>query len=155
MSKELRIKKGDVELSIHFDTKEQLKERLEDYEEISKIVEERLGVSFESKKTIRKDLEGICDFEGNHVVLIKSPSSKVKKVCLVVYAHGPAGATLEQIAAGSGISNPSRKVINNAGNMKYFRNLAKGKYALSDVGISFVTSEILPELRSEKPNGTD
>ncbi|SHO43600.1 hypothetical protein NSIN_20114 [Nitrosotalea sinensis] len=154
MSKELRIKKGDVELAIHFDTKDQLKERLEDYEEISKIVEERLGVSFESKKAIRKDLEGICDFENNHIVLIKSPSSKVKKVCLVLHAYGPSGATLEEITLSSGVTNPSRNVINNTANKKYFRRLVQGRYALSDKGISFVTDEILPELKGGN-NGTN
>ena len=147
MSKEIRIKKGDVELAIHFDTKDQLKDRLADYEEISKIVEERLGVSFESKKIIRKDLEGICDFSDNHVVLIKSPSSKVKKVCLVLYAYGPTGATLEEITMSSGVTNPSRNVIRNTGSKRYFRSLGRGKYALNDVGITFVTTEVLSELR--------
>ena len=78
----------------------------------------------------------------------------MKKVCLVLYTHGPAGATLQQIAAGSGINNPSRKVINQAGNKKYFRNLSRGKYALSDIGITFITNEILPELRGENKNGS-
>lgn len=148
MSKELRIKKDDIELAIHFDTKEQLKERLVDHEEILQIIKERLGVSFESKKAIRKDLEGICDFENNHIVLIKSPSSKVKKVCLVLYARAPSGATLEEISLESGISNPSKNVINNGNNKVYFRKISKGRYALSDKGINFVTSEILPELKS-------
>lgn len=154
MSKELRIKKGDVELAIHFDTKDQLKEGLADYEEISKIIEERLGFSFESKKTIRKDLEGICDFSDNHVVLIKSPTSKVKKVNLVLYAYGPTGATLDEITMSSGVANPSRNVIRNTGSKKYFRSLEKGKYALSDTGITFVTTEVLPELRGND-NGTN
>jgi len=131
-----------------------LKKGLEDYEEILKIVQDKLGVSFESKRTIRKDLEGICDFDGNHVVLIKSPSSKVKNVCLVLYAYGPNGATLEEITLSSGVTNPSRNVIRNTGNKKYFRNLAKGKYTLSDIGITLVTNEILLELRGENKNGS-
>lgn len=155
MSKELRIKKGDVELGIHFDTTEQLKERLTDYEEIVKIVKERLGVSFEPKKSIRKDLEGICDFEGNHVVFENSPDSPLKKICLVIHAYGPKGATLEEISFGSGVSNPSKKFLTNFSYKKYFRKLERGRYGLSDVGISFVTDEILPELKSGKKNGAN
>lgn len=155
MSKELRIKKGDVELSIHFDTKDQLKEGLNDYEEILKIVEERLGVSLASKKIMRKDLEGICDFSGNHIVLIKSPDSQVKKICLALYAYGPSGATLEDMTATTGISNPSSNVLSIKGYKKYFRKLSKGKYALSDIGISSVTDEILPEIKNGKNNGSN
>ena len=148
MSKELRIKKGDdVELSIHFDKPDELKKGLEDYEEILKIVQDKLGVSFESKRTIRKDLEGICDFEGSHVVLIKSPKSQIMKICLVLYAYGPKGSTLEEISMSSGVVNPSSNVISVKGYKKYFRKISKDRYALSDVGISFVTEEILPELR--------
>lgn len=153
MSKELKIKKGDVELSIQFDKPDELKERLEDYDEILKIVEERLGVSLEGKRTIRKDLEGICDFENNRVIMIKSPKSKVKKVCLVLHAQGPDGATLEDITRGSGVANPSKNILNNASYRKYFRKLSKGIYSLSDVGITFVTNKILPELRGEKTDG--
>lgn len=112
-------------------------------------MKDKLGVSFESKK-VRKDLEGICDFDDNQVVLVKSPSTKVKKVCLVLHAYGPKGATLNEIALGSGINNPSRKVINNTGNKKYFRKLSRGKYALSDEGISFVIDTILPELQNNQ-----
>jgi len=145
MSKELRIKKGDIEISISFDTPSELEEQLKDYEKIVEVVKNRLDISFESRR-IRKDLEGICDFDENQVVLIKSPSSKVKKVCLVLYAYGPKGATLEEITLSSGIVNPSRNVLNNTGNKKYFRKLTN-KYALSDKGMSFVTKEILPELK--------
>jgi len=146
LSKELRIKKGDVELSIRFDTPSELKKRLEDFDDITKIVEEKLNVSFETKREVRKDLEGICDFENNQVVLIKPPSSKVKKVCLIMYAHGPEGANLEQITLASGITNPSKNVINNGDNKKYFRRIKSGVYGLSDTGITFVTNAILPEL---------
>lgn len=155
MSKEIRIKKDNVEFAIYFDTKDQLKERLVDYEDISQIIEERLGVSFESKKTIRKDLEGICDFDNNIVVLIKSPESKLKKVCLVLYAYGPTGATLKEITISSGVTNPSRNVINNTANTKYFRSFARGKYALNDKGITFVTTKVLPELKGENKSGTN
>lgn len=154
MSKELRVKKGEIEIAIQFETTEELQKKLEDFDKILTVVQEKLGVSFESKKIIRKDLEGICDFDNNHVVLIKSPTSKVKKVCLVMYAHGPTGATLDEIALESGISNPSKNVINAGSNKTYFRKLSKGQYALTDKGISFVTSEILPELKGNG-NGTN
>ena len=155
MSKELRIKKGEVEIAIRFETKEQLEEQLNDYDEIVDIVKNKLGVNFESKKTIRKDLEGICDYDDNQIVLIKSPSSKLKKVCLVLYAYGPSGTTLTEITLSSGVTNPSRNVINNTGGKQYFRLIGKNKYALSDKGISYVTETILPELKGEKDNGSN
>ena len=154
MPKELRIKKGEIEIAISFETKDQLEEQLKDYEDIVEIVKNKLGVSFETRK-IRKDLDGICDYDENKVVLIKSPSSKLKKVCLVLYAYGPSGATLEEITLSSGVTNPSRNVINNTGGKQYFRLIKKGEYTLSDKGISFVTETILPELKNVGENGTD
>ena len=146
--KELRIRKGDIEIAITFDTKEQLEEQLKDYDEIISVVKDKLGVSFESKK-VRKDLEGICDFENNKVVLIKSPSSQVMKVCLVLYAYGPAGTTLKDISLSTGIRNPSRNVLSIKSYKKYFRKISKDKHALSDAGISYITSTIIPELKGE------
>lgn len=78
----------------------------------------------------------------------------MKKICLTLYAYGPKGAILEEMTAATGISNPSRNVLSIAGYKKYFRKLAKGKYTLSDVGISFVTNELLTELKGGNDNGS-
>jgi len=150
LSKELRIKKDGIEFAIKFDKPNELKEQLKDYEEVIKIVEEELSISFESKKKIRKDLDGICDYENNQVVFIKTPTSKVKKVALIIYAHGPEGANLEQITLSSGIENPSRNVLTAGNNKKYFRKIKTGVYGLTDEGITFVTDTVLPELSENK-----
>lgn len=152
MSKELRIRRGDVELAIRFDTKEELVERLGDYEEITKIVQEKLGVSLEQKRTTRKDLEGIIEVDNGKLILVKAPKSKVEKVCLVLYAIGSDGATPEEITAISHVPNPSRNILNNGSYKKYFRKIARGKYVLSDVGLSHVTNTILPALRGDSSN---
>jgi hypothetical protein len=113
MSKELRIKRGEVELAVYFNNKEELIERLSDYEEIIKIIKEKVGDSFEPVKTIRKDLEGIIAFENGKRVLVKAPKTKAGKVCLVLYSIGSDGATPEEISMASHVNNPSRSILHN------------------------------------------
>lgn len=154
MSRELRITKGDVELAIHFNTKEELTEGLSDYEEITKIVQEKLGISLESKRTVRKDLEGIIEVNNGKMILVKAPKLKVEKVCLALHAVGEDGATPSEVAAISHVQNPSRSILTSTVYKKYFRRTPRKKYVLSDQGLYFTTNTIIPELKGDTKNAT-
>jgi len=155
VDKELRLKRGDVELAIHFNTKEELVEGLADYEEIVKIVHEKLGVSFEQAKRVRKDLEGIIDVDNGIIVLVKVPNTQIGKICLSLYALGSTGGTTEEIAAISHVHDSTRIILNHKDYKKYFRKISRANYVLSDVGLSYVTTKIIPSLREDPNNASD
>ena len=78
MVKEIRIHRNTVDLTIHFNTVKELEQQLEDHEKIWQIVEKHVGVTSLEKKSIRKDLEGICDVEDNLIILKRNPKSPKK-----------------------------------------------------------------------------
>lgn len=147
MSKEIVLKHGNVEIVIPFNNADDLKTKLKDHEEILNVIKQNLGEYLNEKKVIRKDLEGVCDFQDEYVVLIKSPSEAVKKVALVLYAYGPQGANLNEISVSSGISNPSKKVLTAGHSARYFRKVSKKNYGLSDSGLTWVIQKVIPDLK--------
>lgn len=155
MPKSVEFSVGSVKLTISFDTPEELKTALGDVEEIKKILKEKLPeASTEPSRVIRKDLEGICDYHDGKLIMLRAPDSKGKKVCLALYAIDADGATPKEIATISHVQNPSNSILHNLSYKKYFRKLTNGKYVLTDVGLSFVTGTILPELKEKEKGGT-
>jgi intein/homing endonuclease len=151
MGKSVEFSIGSVELTISFDTVDELKTALGQIEEIKAVLKERLPeASAEVNKTMRKDLEGFFDYHARQLVMLKAPESKAKKVCLMLYAVGAEGATPKEITSVTKVQNPSKNLLHNRNYKKYVRKLSRGKYALTDVGLSFVTDVILPELKKEK-----
>lgn len=154
MVKEVVIKHGKIDIVIPFDTVDDLKTKLQDHDDILNVLKQNLGEYLKDSKVIRKDLEGVCDFQDGYVVLLKPQTESVKKVSLVLYAYGPQGATLEEISISSGIQNPSKRVLTNGSSKKYFRKLATGNYALSEDGLNFVVRKVIPELKGVVSDAT-
>lgn len=155
MAKSVEFEVGSVKLTISFDTIEQLRTALGQVEEIKKVLKDNLPeASTDVAKIVRKDLEGIFDYHAGQLVMLRAPSSKVKKVCLMLYAVGSEGATPKEMTAVTKVQNPSNSLLHNVSYKKYFRKLANGKYVLTDVGLSFVTDVILPEIKEDKVSAT-
>jgi hypothetical protein len=146
MSKELRIRRNNVELSFHFETVEELTKQLQNNNEIWQVIEGNLDISFLEKKTIREDLIDICELDGSLIVLKKSPASPLHKVILTLYAYGPNGATVDQISRTTGIEKPSNQILTPGKNKKYFRKLENKKWYLSDKGLE-ITPKIINGLK--------
>jgi hypothetical protein len=153
MAKSVEFEVGSVKLTISFNTVEELKAALGQVEEIKKVLKESLPeASTEPSKTVRKDLEGFFDYQDGKLVMVKAPETKVKKVCLALYALDPDGAGVppKEIGRLSRVQNPSNSVLHSPSYKKYFRQLKNGNYVLTDVGLAFVTNEILVTKEKEK-----
>lgn len=155
MAKSVEIGVGSVKLTISFDTVEELRVALGQVEEIKNVLKENLPEALaEPIKPLRKELEPFFDIDGGKPVMSRPPPTKIKKVCLALYAWGPAGALPSEIASLSNVQNPSNSVLHNPSYKKYFKQLNSGKYILTDAGFSFVTKEILTEPKEEKQDAT-
>lgn len=138
MSKELKISKNNVDLTIHFEKVDELKQKLEDYDKIWEVVKEKIGTEVIDKRVISSDLNGICQIQDNKVILKKIPKSPLHKVILTVYAYGPIGCTTNEISVSTGIEQVSSKIITPTKNKKYFRKLEDNKWYLSSDGLEMV-----------------
>lgn len=154
MGKTLSFGIGNTTLSISFERPEELKSALVDLEEIRQIIKENFGNSHVGeKKLVRKDLEGSFQYDSDgKLVMTKFPDSKVKKVALALYPYGGSGLTNKEITDLCGVANPSHSVLHDHKYRKYFRKVGKGKYALSDIGMTFVVKNILGENKEESTN---
>jgi hypothetical protein len=146
MVKSVEFKIGVVELTISFDTVDELKTALGQVEEIKQVLKESLPeASAEPAKTVRKDLQGFFEYEGGNLIMVKAPKTKADKVCLALYALDPdgAGVSPKEIGRVSRVQNPSNSILHNASYKKYFRRLKNGDYVLTDKGLTHVTTDIL------------
>jgi hypothetical protein len=146
MTKSIEFSIGSVELTISFDTVDELKTALGQVEEIKKVLKENLSeASTEAPKAVRKDLQGFFDYQDGKLVMIKAPKTKADKVCLALYALDPdsAGIPPKEIARVSRVQNPSNSVLHNQSYKKYFRQLQNGDYVLTDKGLTHVTADII------------
>ncbi|MHB8602821.1 MAG: hypothetical protein ACYC6W_03150 [Nitrosotalea sp.] len=146
MSKEIRIHKDKLDLIIRFDTTAELKQRLQDYDEIWKILEEKIGFTSIENRTITKEMEEFCKLQDNTVVLKKIPKSPLHTVILCLYAYGPRGANADEISLSTGIESPSSKIITPTKNKKYFRKLENNGWYLSDDGLKMI-QKIIADLK--------
>ncbi len=155
MTKSVELEVGKVKLTISFDTPDELRTALGDLDEIRNILKEKIPeASAEPTKAIRKDLEGIFDYHESKLIMLKTPDTKVEKVCLALYAIDADGATPKEIGIVSHVHNPSQSILHNHTYRKYFRQVRDGKYVLTDVGLDYVTNTILPELRKRDQSVT-
>lgn len=153
MAKSVEFGVGSVKLTITFDTVEELKIALGQVEDIKNVLKESLPeASTEPSKTVRKDLQDFFDYQDGKLVMIKAPDTKVKKVCLALYALDPDGAGIppKEIARVSRVQNPSNSILHSPSYKKYFRQLKNGNYMLTDVGLAFVTNGILVTKEKEQ-----
>ena len=155
MSKEIRIKKNDVELIIPFTDNDDLNTKLEECDKIFEIVRNKLGSRIFGEQKMRTDLKGICEFQQDHVVLLKSIKSPTRKVGLVLHAYGPMGATLNEISLSTGIRNPSKDALTAGRTKKYFRKIDKEHYGLSSLGLDWIVNEVLPKIKDEEKNASE
>lgn len=155
MGKSVEFGVGSVKLTISFDTLDELNTALGQVEEIKKVLKERLPeASAEPSKTIRKDLRGFFDYHDGKLVMTKAPHTRVKKVCLALYAIGADGTTPKEITTLSHVQNPSKSILHATSYRKYFRQLKNGRYVLTDEGLAYVTNEILTSPRENETNAT-
>jgi hypothetical protein len=152
---ELRLKLGrDAELDISFDDEAELADKLAslNLDNISALVQSKAGMfAPREPRQPKPGLEQIYRFASNGLVeLIKSPKNEPETVGLVLYAYHPEAASIENISASSGVRAVSQKYLSHKGYSAYFERKGRGMYALSQKGIAWVTSKILPDLLSAK-----
>lgn len=154
---EAKIRLGhNAEIVIPFDTEEDLNQKLNDIniENVIKTLESKFGgFGIKEPRLAKPGFENIYRFtKDNLVEIIKSPSNEPKTVALVVYAYHPEVATIEQISLSSGVKDASAKYLSHVSYKDYFVRRGEGKYALSQKGLTWVMTKIIPELLPQPEN---
>jgi len=152
---ELRLKLGNTaELDIPFDDEAELSGKLAglNLESISALVQAKAGVFLTKEaRQPKPGLEQVYRFTSNGLVeLIKSPGNEPETVGLVLYAYHPEAASIENISTSSGVKAVSQKYLSHVSYRAYFERKGRGTYALSQKGIAWVTSKVIPGLLTPK-----
>jgi hypothetical protein len=144
---EVRIKTDFGEVVIPYNNLSELELGLQDIDKVTELVAKKAGNVVKARtKTAFEDIFGFAS--GGLVELYKTPDTELKTVVLVLFAYHPAGATTEDIFKSSGVKDAARNYLTAGGSKKYFSKLSKGRYGLSQEGLVFATTRIIPELRS-------
>jgi len=152
---EIRLKLGNAaELNIPFDDEAELAAKLAGLhlDNISGLVQAKAGAFLPREpRQPKPGLEQIYRFTSNGLVeLIKSPGNEPETVGLVLYAYHPEAASIEDISTSSGVKAVSQKYLSHVSYRAYFDRKGRGTYALSQKGIAWVTSKVIPGLLSPK-----
>jgi hypothetical protein len=153
---EAKIRLKKIEIVIPFENEDDLNQKLNDLstEKIVKTLEDKFGniISKEIRQP-KPGLESVYRFTPDGLVeLIRVPSNEPKTVALVLYAYHPESATIEQVSKSSGVKSVSAKYLSHISYRDYFERRSDGTYALSQKGLTWVTTKIIPELLSEPEN---
>ena len=146
MSKyEAKIKTKFAELVIYFDNKEELKERLIGINDLIQILDSE-AIKFSAKELpkIEQELRDIYSFIPDGLLkLLKFPKKKADIIRLALFLS-PNPLNLKDITLITGVKNPLGYMES-----KHFMKLSDGMYSLESNGKNYVTSRIIPNLRSK------
>jgi hypothetical protein len=74
-------------------------------------------------------------------------------IAFVLFAYHPEAASTQQISLSSGIKNVT-DYLSQTNYKKYWGKMQEGSYVLSDEGLKWVTSRILPKLAATSKEKT-
>jgi len=148
---EARVKTEFGELTIHFDSIEELDDNLKsiDVYAVANSITAKLGkILVPEQRQPKPGFEDIYRFTiDGYVELLKIPTEKVDTIGVVLFAFEPSPATVEQISRSSGVTNAS-VYLGQPRYQKYFSRTEDG-YLLTHDGKSWVFNEVIPRLRPQ------
>lgn len=144
MPKELRVKKGEIELVLPFDSEEDLKSNLEALPNLVSLVS-GANLSIE-KRTPKPGLEKLHRFtDKGEVEVLIAPKAQLDTILLVMFLKHPQSIRLEELSASSGIPT-AVDFLSKKQYALYFNKVSKGVYSLKQPAFEKVTKDIIPAL---------
>jgi len=147
---EAKVKTKFGEIVINFDSVEELKTNIEALD--TTVVSEMVFKKFESVITKqarepKPGLENVYRFTPSGLVeIIRVPDSKAETVALVLFAYHPEPALIEQVAFSTGIKDVASAYLTQTAYKKFFSKVQDGRYMLSQEGLDWVSTKIVPKL---------
>lgn len=151
---EIRFNTRVGELSISFDTLDELKESLKvlDLKNVGEEISRNLGkLPPIQVRQPKPGLEWLYRFtpEG-YVELFVKPAQKVETIAVTLFAHDPVPASPVEVALSSGVKDVM-VYFRQPRYKKYFIKNTDGTISLSHEGKSWVLKNILPKLKPKQP----
>lgn len=156
MEKQLRYKKGPIEIIIPFENDENLKKELDSLKNTLKIVDEQIS-DIGIQRTPKPGYEDLYRYnEDGLIELLKIPPTKLDTIILVMFFQHPTPITTESLVAATGIPTSPQYVGNKKKYGELFSDAGRGQYALQQKALDLAVNKIVPELRkqdkSSEPN---
>ncbi len=145
-SMEFRIKLGNAQVAIPFDSAEELETRLQQLDGIVRVIQRNLPDVLRDEERVKPGLEGVYYLAADQTpVIVRIPAAKVEAIGLAVFAAEPRGLTGSEIEAASRVKNSLKDYVYNKSYKKYF-DARGGKVHLSHEGARWVTEQVIPRL---------
>lgn len=148
---QVRVKCNFGDLVIEYSNLEDLERKLEEVGKAQELVVSKIGPSLyeHGQRQPKPGYEDVYRFLPDGTVeLLLFPMKNVQKVGLVLFAYDQAisPSILEKC---TNIQNVIGNVLQSGPNKRYFTRTKDGRYSLSPVGFSWVTSTVIPNLRGK------
>jgi len=154
--KEARIHTKFGEISVTFQTTDELRDALQDLEEQVNVIQEMTNrIAPPLPRTAKPGYENAYRFASNgDLELVYIPKFRNEIVALVLFAFHPECISMADIKRFTGITNVSRLVLALPQNEKFIRKV-DDKYGLTDGGLKLVQERIgailNPSIEVEQP----
>lgn len=154
--KEARIRTGFGEISITFETTDELRDALQNLEEQVAVIQEMTNrITLPQPRSAKPGYETAYCFSSNgDLELVYIPKFRNEIVALALFAYHPECISMADIKRFTGITNVSGLVLALPQNEKFFRKV-DDKYGLTDAGLKLVQARIgatlNPSMKVEPP----